>query len=102
MENFGAMMENYLTEMENKIREQILEELSLNRDEEQKRMWLNKTELANYLGVCFKTLDKFIKENPSFPSSNIGGAIRFNCNRVDEWMEIHDEMIKNRKSRKAA
>lgn len=102
MQNFGEMMENYMVEMENRIREQILQEVSMKREEEQRRIWLNKTELASYMGVCFRTLDKFIKENPTFPSSNIAGAVRFNCNRVDEWMEIHDEVIKSRKSRKAA
>lgn len=102
MQNFGDLMENYVTEMEIRIREQILQEVLMKREEEQKKVWVNKTELARYMGVCFRTLDKFMKENPSFPSSNIAGAVRFNCNRVDEWMEIHDEMIKNRKSHKAA
>ncbi|MDE1548130.1 hypothetical protein [Jeotgalibaca caeni] len=102
MQNFGELMENYMVEMENRIREQILQEILVKREDEQRRVWLNKTELASYMGVCFRTLDKFIKENPTFPSSNIAGAVRFNCNRVDEWMEIHDEVIKSRKSRKAA
>lgn len=102
MQNFGDFMENYVIEMENRIREQILQEILLQKEEEQKKVWLNKTELARYMGVSFKTLDKFMKENPSFPSSNIAGAIRFNCNRVDEWMEVYGEVIKNRKTRKVA
>lgn len=102
MQNFGNLMENYMVEMENRIREEVLQEVLMKREEEQRRVWLNKTELASYMGVCFRTLDKFMKENPSFPSSNIAGAVRFNCNRVDEWMEIHDEVIKSRKTRKSA
>lgn len=102
MEEFGNLMENYLIKMESRIREQIIEEILTKREEEPEKIWLNKTEMANYLGICSKTLNKFIKENPSFPSTNIAGAVRFNCNRVDEWMEIHDEVIKNRKNRRIA
>lgn len=102
MNDFGIVMDTYLKEMEERITEKLTQQLENNPQKKPEKMWMNKTECAKYLGVSFKTLDKFIKEHTNFPSTNISGAIRFNAKRVDEWFEIHDEMIKMRSRKRAS
>ena len=104
MNTFGMMMDKYVEEMEARIAklENIALESESGSGNSVQKVWMTKMELAKYLGVCYKTLAKYMKENPSFPSSNIGGTIRYNANRVDEWSEVRDEMDKMKRKKKAS
>lgn len=99
MDNIGEYMSRYFSEMEQRVQANVLKELALEKEAEKTRVWVNKGELAKYLRVSFRTLDKFMKANPSFPSSDIAGAVRYNVNRVDEWMEVHDAVVKQRRGK---
>lgn len=61
MNDFGMMMESYMKEMEVRITESVFQQMENNASEKAGKMWMTKTELASYLGICFKTLDKFMK-----------------------------------------
>lgn len=104
MNTFGMMMDKYMEEVEARMAklESITLEMESGSGGSVQKIWMTKMELAKYLGVCYKTLAKYMKENPSFPSSNIGGTIRYNANRVDEWIEVRDEMDKMKKRKRAS
>lgn len=98
MDTIGKRIEEYLQEMEERITQKVIQTLKEEVPVEGNRTWMNKKELAVYLGVCYKTLSAFLKKNPSFPSSNIANTIRYNPNHVDEWMEINRESGKIKQS----
>lgn len=102
MNDFGMMIESCMKEMEARITERVFQQMENNASEKAGKMWMTKTELASYLGICFKTLDKFMKEHPNFPSTNFSGAIRFNACQVDEWLVIHNQVLKMRGRKQAS
>lgn len=53
-----------------------------------KPTYMNKGQLASYLGTSRSTLDRWIK-NDGFPASKIGGKYVYKTTDVDQWVETH-------------
>lgn len=53
-----------------------------------KPTYMNKGQLASYVGVSRSTLDRWIK-NDGFPSAQIGGKYVYKTTDVDRWLAAH-------------
>lgn len=49
-------------------------------------LYMNKTQLCQYLNVSYNTLRNWLATNPDFPHSTINGVMRFNRDDVTEYM----------------
>lgn len=49
-------------------------------------LYMNKKQTCSYLGVSYRTLMGWIKNNPDFPYSELDGVMRFNRDDVTEFM----------------
>lgn len=52
--------------------------------------YMNKSQLASYLGTSRSTIDRWIKQR-DFPNTKIGGKYTFKKSEVDEWITKHSK-----------
>lgn len=49
-------------------------------------LYLNKTQLCQYLNVSYNTLNGWLRDNPDFPQTTINGTVRFNREDVTDYL----------------
>ncbi len=59
------------------------------------RIWLNRQEAADYIGVNVKTIDKYSRSGSNMgirlPYSRLSGKlVRFNRHKIDKFLEAHE------------
>lgn len=86
-------MKNFIVELKKELREEVRNEvLAEIKNNSRPKVWMNKKEIAAYLGVSPNTFTKYLYKYPNFPVSDIGGVKRYNIRKVEEFIEITDMM----------
>lgn len=91
-----SAMEMLMNEIRNELKSELKAEILAELSEMQKteKVWMNKKELAAYLGMSPNTLNKYLREHPNFPVREMAGVKSYNARRVDEFIEIVHTMKK--------
>lgn len=82
-----AVLDQFIDQLASAVAEKLSEKQP-KQEVGTKPTYMNKGQLASYVGVSRSTIDRWIK-NEDFPTAQIGGKYVYKTTDVDRWVEAN-------------